>query len=526
MKGIFLLFIILFSFEAFSQKDTVSPRFSKTITETDLSKHLHVLASDEYEGRETGEKGQKIAAKYIADQFRSYGIPPLPNGSYYQEYRMVVEDAPEIKLSINNKAYTAFKDYSFYPSAYYGGSVLEEVEIKAEDFAFVGYGITEGKYNDYKKVNVKGKIAVAFSREPVKDSISLISGKKTLSNWSYSLLKKHNLAKKNGARALILILPDDQAQKFMAESKKALEHGTSKLDGDTAKEQTMIPVIYITESMANELVRSKGKTAAGLRAKISAAGKPASFIASADITLSAKRNVRKLIAENVIGYIEGSDLKNEVIIITAHYDHLGIRDGKVYNGADDDGSGTVAIMEMAEAFAKAKKEGKGPRRSLVFIAFSGEEKGLFGSKYYVDNPIFPLANTIANLNIDMIGRQDEKYHDDPDYIYIIGSNMLSTDLHNINENANKAHTNIKLDYTYNTLTDKNRYYYRSDHYNFAKNKIPVIFYFNGVHADYHKDTDEVHKINFNKMEKITRLVFHTAWDLANRDERIKLDEKK
>ena len=227
--------------------------------------------------------------------------------------------------------------------------------------------------------------------------------------------------------------------------------------------------------------------------------------------------------ENVLGFIEGTDLKEELIIITAHYDHLGKHEDKIFNGADDDGSGTVATLEIAEAFMSAKKEGNGPRRSVLIMPVSGEEKGLLGSKYYTDHPIFPLENTVANLNIDMIGRIGD-FKDNPNYVYLIGADRLSQDLHDINEQVNKQHIGLELDYTFNEEDDPNRYYYRSDHYNFAKNNIPVIFYFNGIHEDYHKVTDTVEKIDFQKIETITRLVFLTAWELANREERIVVDK--
>tara|TARA_Y100000385_G_scaffold104667_1_gene108406 strand:- start:12070 stop:13098 length:1029 start_codon:yes stop_codon:yes gene_type:complete len=227
--------------------------------------------------------------------------------------------------------------------------------------------------------------------------------------------------------------------------------------------------------------------------------------------------------ENVLGFIEGTDLKEELIIITAHYDHLGKHEDKIFNGADDDGSGTVATLEIAEAFMLAKKEGNGPRRSVLIMPVSGEEKGLLGSKYYTDHPIYPLENTVANLNIDMIGRVDD-WHENGDYVYLIGADMLSQELHDISEQTNDQYIGLELDYTFNAEDDPNRYYYRSDHYNFAKNNIPVIFYFNGVHEDYHKVTDTVEKIDFNKIQTITRLVFLTAWELANRDERIQLNK--
>ena len=229
--------------------------------------------------------------------------------------------------------------------------------------------------------------------------------------------------------------------------------------------------------------------------------------------------------ENVLGFIQGTDLKDEVLIITAHYDHLGKKDTLIYNGADDNASGTSAILEIAEAFMKAKKDSVGPRRSILIMAVSGEEKGLLGSKYYTDKPIYSLEKTIANLNVDMIGRID-KHHKNGDYVYLIGSDRLSTELHNISEEVNRKHFNLKLDYTYNDKDDPNRYYYRSDHYNFAKNNIPVIFYFNGVHGDYHKSTDTIDKIDFKKTQKISRLIFLTAWELANRNERPSLDISK
>lgn len=230
-------------------------------------------------------------------------------------------------------------------------------------------------------------------------------------------------------------------------------------------------------------------------------------------------------SENVIAFIKGREKPNEVIIISAHLDHIGVEtNGVVNNGADDDGSGTVAILEIAEAFKKAEIDGNGPKRTIAFLHVTGEEIGLYGSRYYADeDPIFPLKNTVANLNIDMIGRVDKKHEANAkNYLYLIGSDKLSKELHNISETVNKTYFNLKFDYTYNDDNDPNRFYYRSDHYNFAKNNIPVIFYFNGTHADYHKPSDTPDKINYNFLETRTKLIFHTAWELANRDERIKL----
>ena len=230
-------------------------------------------------------------------------------------------------------------------------------------------------------------------------------------------------------------------------------------------------------------------------------------------------------SENVVAFIKGSEKPDEIVVISAHLDHEGVKNGEIYNGADDDGSGTVAMLEIAEAFQMATKAGKGPKRSILFLHVTGEEKGLLGSKYYTDvDPLFPLANTVCDLNIDMIGRTDARHKDDPNYVYLIGSDKLSTELHNLSETINKKYTNINLDYKYNDENDPNRFYYRSDHYNFAKNNVPIIFYFNGTHADYHKASDTPDKINYDLLENRSRLVFHTAWELANRAERIVVDK--
>ena len=233
---------------------------------------------------------------------------------------------------------------------------------------------------------------------------------------------------------------------------------------------------------------------------------------------------KKVETENLASIIKGSEYPDEYIIITAHLDHIGIdKNGDINNGADDDGTGNVALLEMAEAFKQAEKEGFGPKRSLVFLHVTGEEKGLLGSKYYTENPLYPIKNTVANLNIDMIGRVNPKREtEDPNYIYLIGSDKLSQELHDISEAVNDKYIQLELDYTYNDERDPNRFYYRSDHYNFAKKNIPVIFYFNGTHEDYHKPTDTADKINYPVLEKRIKLIFYTAWELANRKNRIQL----
>jgi Zn-dependent M28 family amino/carboxypeptidase len=244
------------------------------------------------------------------------------------------------------------------------------------------------------------------------------------------------------------------------------------------------------------------------------------------VEIKLDRKKTPITTENVLGFLEGTDLKDEVLVVTSHYDHIGIgTDGKINNGADDDGSGTVGLLEIAEAFSKAASEGKRPRRSILFMTVTGEEKGLLGSEYYSNNPIFPIEKTVTNLNIDMIGRSDERHADNKPYVYIIGSDMLSSELHQLHEETAKEFApQMQMDYLYNTKDSPERFYYRSDHYNFAKHGIPIIFYFNGVHTDYHRPTDDVDKINFDLLAQRAQLVFATAWQIANRDARPKVDK--
>lgn len=510
----YTLLAVLFPSLLFSQaKDSVAERFSKIISAESMSRDLHVLASDAYEGRETGEKGQKMAAEYIAKAFKDAGIPPYKDNSYYQEFPLNMIMPLPANISANGKKYTGNKDYYNYPG-------LSEQTINADKVLFIGYGIEEDSYSDYANMDVKNKVIIAMAGEPYnKEGNSLVSGNKNPSLWTTYYKVKPEKAREKGAAALFIVV--DDVEKDVKDHKHRLETPSLKLVNG---KQSEMPVIYISVAMANEILKKQSVEKA--KKQIQESGKPQSKEYKTTLTVDVKNTVQKIRSENVLGYLEGSDLKEELIVITAHYDHLGVEGTVVYNGADDDGSGTVAVMDLARAFAKAKKEGRGPRRSILFMTVAGEEKGLLGSAYYTENPIYPLEKTICDLNIDMIGRLDDRHPDNPNYIYLIGSDKLSTDLHKISETANKTYMNLELDYTYNDEKDKNRFYYRSDHYNFAKKGIPVIFYFNGTHADYHKETDEVEKIDFKKMDKITKLVFFTAWDLANRTERIKVDSNK
>ncbi len=322
-----------------------------------------------------------------------------------------------------------------------------------------------------------------------------------------SAFAKANTARTKGAAGLIVVT-NTFPRKIATPTK-----GNMYL----TKNPTTFTSVSVSEEIASALL---GRTATLSTEKLKEVNKGIYY---AETKLMVDKVTNNLESSNVVGLLEGSDKKDEYVVLSGHYDHLGKRDTVIFYGADDDGSGTTSVLQMAEAFAAAKKKGKGPRRSIVFITVSGEEKGLWGSQYYSEHPLFPVAKTSVDLNTDMVGRVGSEYKGDTsNYVYVIGEDKLSSDLMGITDSINKT-AKMELDRRYNDLNDPNRFYYRSDHYNFAKVGIPIIFYFDGVHADYHRPTDTVDKINFTLMEKRVRLIFNTAWVMANRESMLKRD---
>jgi hypothetical protein len=514
-----LLLICLPVLMAAQQIDTTAVRFSKYITADGMKKNLTVLASDEYEGRETGQKGQKMSAEYISKYYKDLGIPPLKilKDGYQQTFPLAVFSPQKLQISFNKKKFIQNTDY------YTWANITGDTSFTINEIEFCGYGINTLVYNDYDKIDVKNKAVMILAGEPYKaDGNSIITQTKESSIWSSNFRVKQTEAKKQGIKYLIIV--DTNIAVSSAQQEHRIKSGRMSIDAKATLEYPF--VIYISKQMADEILAASKQITKSIAEKITTSVKPIRFTQKTELGINLAQAKQTLSAENVMAYVEGTDLKNELLVLSAHYDHLGIQDGKVYNGADDDGSGTVAIMQLARAFQEAKKQGKGPRRSILFLNVSGEEKGLLGSEYYTEHPTFALENTVCDLNIDMIGRLDEAHAKNANYVYLIGSDKLSSELHKTSEQANKTYTNLQLDYTFNDENDPNRFYYRSDHYNFAKNNVPVIFYFNGVHEDYHQETDEVQKIDFTKMEKISKLVFFTAWQIANQTNRIKIDSSK
>ena len=505
-------------------------KYGASINKANAYKHLSVLASDEYEGRETGKKGAWMAANYIKNYFKGLGLKGPVNGDYFQPIDMVTYDMSQMAFAVNGQVKEYGKDYVISSSTIKMGGF----NFNASDVVFAGYGLSKDNYNDYTGVDVAGKVVLVFAAgDPTADK-SAVAKQDRATRMKMMMAQQAKIQYMADHKALAVIQIDpalDTINLDMKAGYSGVGQPSLKTPDGIAKmeKRAALPSIRITTATANEILKAAGTTVADLQQKITSTVKPASQTIKISLAGSAKKDEVKVRAENVLGFLEGSDpvLKEEILVITGHYDHIGLTTSgtdKVNNGADDDGSGTTGVLLVADAFVKAKKAGKGPKRSVLFMTVVGEEKGLLGSEWYSEHPVFPLEKTITDLNIDMIGRVDADHASDPNYIYIIGSDMLSSDLNATGIKANNDYVKMNLDMRYNNRTDPNQFYYRSDHYNFAKHNIPVIFYFNGVHDDYHQPGDEVSKINFDMLAKRAQLVYFTAWELANGAKRPAVDK--
>lgn len=483
---------------ALAQVDSLALRYAETITEEELRQHLTTLASDAFLGRDTGKEGQKMAAAYLKNEFVQAGIPPVTapdpatiTEGYFQPYDLIEDQSGSISIEGSGRTLIYKEELVYFNESMTGDMPITEV---------VHLGGAEGIPKD----GLNGAV-VLVNASGMGQGLDVLG----------TLRTRLDAVRAAGAALILVSVP---SLATMVEGMHL--SGTTLRLAYQVKTKTPTSsgaqMIMVDEAAMNELLRTT--TMAGLGRKKKARRIPLVC------TVKVRPGTSTITAENVLAYIEGSDKKEELLVITAHYDHIGVENGVVYNGADDDGTGTVALIEIAEAFAQAKAEGHGPRRSVLVMPVSGEEKGLLGSRYYSDHPVFPLENTIADLNIDMIGRTDSSHSTAAPYVYIIGSDRLSSELHAANEAANANYTKLDLDYRFNAESDPNRFYYRSDHYNFARKGIPSIFYFSGVHEDYHQPGDDVEKIRFDLLRQRTMLVFHTAWILAGRESRPTVDK--
>lgn len=496
------LLFFAFCFSAMTGSGQPDPKvYGDMITSADLKENLTIIASDALEGRETGSRGQKMAAAFISHHFEALGLKPPVNGSFYQHFDLYRTAPGEVYLAVGGARYENFEDIVYYGKDNSGGEVALPV-------IFAG----KGREEDYQHVDVSGKGVLILIPQD--------------GNYREAL----SVARQKNARIVFIVNTKTQEdfkdyalqfRSFLSEGRLSLKK-PQQVDSGAG-------MFFLSPAVAEKIF---GSTMSKLRAAAGEDGKKPSLkkVSVGKVVYKTTVDIKTVKSENVLGYLEGTDKKDEVIVITSHYDHIGKKSGtgegdRINNGADDDGSGTVAVLQLAKAFAQARKDGHGPRRSILFMTVSGEENGLLGSEYYTQFPVFPLAKTVVNLNIDMIGRRDEQHKESPPYVYVIGADKLSSELHELSESVNRKYTNLVFDYTYNDEEHPARLYYRSDHWNFAQKNIPIIFYFDGIHEDYHQPSDEVDKIEFDLLTARTKCVFFTAWEIANRAERIKPDVK-
>ncbi|MGE5106909.1 MAG: M28 family peptidase [Sphingobacteriales bacterium] len=515
MRIIYTLLTLLIASVTIAQNETPK-NFAETITADNLKKHLYILASPEMEGRETTKEGQRKAAAYIENHFKTLGLKsPASLNGYQQSYTMQTDSLLFTSFKLNKKKLIWGKDYLMPANA------NEDGTINGSEIIFAGYGISTKSYDDYSNLNVKGKIVVFVNGEPKKDSIYYISGNKQYSKlWTVRVSTKLENAFKHGAKGALIINPGAES----INSSTAEESKISKIY--LPSHEKTVNGINISHNLGILILGKKQFEKVIEKAKKQEVFIKQDYISGKNNLLASYKEQKKLsYSTNVLGVLEGTDKKQEYVFVTAHYDHLGIVNGELRPGADDDASGTTAVLEIAEAFAKAAETGIRPRRTIVFMTVSGEEKGLWGSEYYSNNPVFPLNKTSVDLNIDMIGRIDEKRNDgdSTNYVYVIGDDKLSSELSPVTDTVNKTYVNLELDRKFNDPNDPNRFYYRSDHFNFAEKGVPVIFYFDNMQTDYHRKSDTPDKINYTLQAKRAQLVFYTAWDMANRDNMMKRD---
>ncbi|MEO8171899.1 MAG: M28 family peptidase [Sediminibacterium sp.] len=501
MKKLLLLCLPFATTVALAQKDENAAKYAALITPKALKEKLTILAGPEMEGRETGTPGQKRAAEWIESEFKRMGLQPGNGSSYQQVYPLYADMITDKKLSVNGRQFSFDKDYSFTTAVPSG-------KWNVNNVVFAGYGLVDSAkgIDDYKGLDVRGKIVVV-----VDGGTTPAAGGPGGGRGGNFGNPKAAAAMARGAAGLLTV-----ASNFPRTVPTPLKGRVS---------MTKSNATFFTASISDEVASALlGRTFRIPFADLKDINK-GTYVS--ELAIVATKTVENTESSNVLGIIPGTDKKDEFVFLTGHYDHLGKNaKGEIFYGADDDGSGSVGVMQMAEAFAVAAKKGSKPRRTMIFMTVSGEEKGLWGSQYYSENPTVDLSKASVDLNTDMIGRGDTSRKGDTlNYIYVIGHDKLSSELAPINESVNKLYDiNLGLDYKYDDPNDRNRIYFRSDHYNFARKGVPILFFYDGMlGSDYHKLTDTVDKIHFEVMAKRAQLVFHTGWVMANRDAMMKRD---
>ncbi len=478
-----------------------------SITPGEMKSHVYYLASDQMKGRNTPSPELDTCAAFIAREFASFGLKPIGDDKFYFQRFNVLKarlSEPNTLTLSSAKGDTSYQIKDDFVPLH-----LTANRRVSAPLVFAGYGITAPEYNydDYRTIDAKGKIVIIFTNEPQeKDSTSIFDGVKD-TDHSKLLIKAEN-AMDHGAVGLLLVsTPTHRFRRppnpWPSLMRSAPENAIPLTLEEKAEKR--IVCLRLGKDLANDLLEGTGNTYEEIHQKIDETLIPQSFnIPGKIITMETALEAEKFPTQNVVGFWEGADplLKNEIVVIGAHYDHVGVANDSIYNGADDNASGTAGVLEIAEAFTQCKTR---PKRSILFMTFAGEEKGLFGSRFYTDDPMFPIENVVAMLNLDMISRNDSNE------VAIIGS-KTSEDLKAINEKCNES-IGMKLVY------DQDRFFMQSDHYSFYRKDIPILFYFTKDTPDLHQPSDDPEKIIPEKMAKIGQLVFSTAWVVANRAER-------
>ncbi|MDQ2975935.1 MAG: M28 family peptidase [Acidobacteriota bacterium] len=509
----------------------VAQRGVDTITAAQMKDYLSFIASDVMEGRDTPSRGLDTAAQFLAMNLSRWGFKPAgDDGTFFQKIALNRDlvDKTETRVQLNGQTLMFGDDYIPLP---------RNVDVSAQlVFAGNGWFVKSKNLDSYKGVDARGKIAIIFG--PLDGYPRGIRNADLTGTRGEDWMNAGEYARKVGVVGIVIV-PDFQ---YLANWDRNRTRLTDRGVTTVAKFQTQaaaqIPGIIAAPRLTNSLFQGEKQNAAALFESSYGGQLPEPFELSADKKLSIAVKVKSDTAatQNVVAVFEGSDpvLKDEYVALGAHYDHIGIgipvNGDAINNGADDDGSGTTALLAMAEALAKASMR---PKRSVLFVWHAGEEKGLWGSRYFTSYPTIPLDRIVTQINIDMIGRSKKegdtnprnKELSGPNEVYVIGSKMMSTELGDLTEAVNKQYLNITYDYRYDDPNDPNRFFFRSDHFNYARKGIPIVFFFDGEHEDYHRPGDSPDKIDYQKMERITRTVYMTLWEVANRPTRLKVDKQ-
>jgi len=508
---IFFSLLGMLPWASFAQIESILPeqKLSKDSMLLDMSR----LTSREFAGRGTGHEGYTRAAEMVAGKLSELGFEPFEQqdrppdqNQYHLSVPYKGERLNDASFTVGSATYRLGKD--FYP-----GSSLPKTDVHFDELVFVGFGQNTPHYSDLDGAQIKGKWVIAMP-----------GGIDSLGKWQPTELRlQYRMLSQKGAAGVILVNPNfgKEVEGVLERFKKeriSLAEVTDE-NGETGRPQ--IPLIVMSPKAAKKIFKQMRVKAKKERKNRIKAQKGVPVVAKINGSMQIDQYVRLFDAPNVMGYIRGEEQSEQFVLLSAHLDHLGEHDGEIYYGADDNGSGSAALLSIAREISRWSQEGIRPRRSIAIVWFSGEENGLLGSKWLANHA--PMASDMitTNINVDMIGRSDSRHKAGQKYIYVIGADRISQDLHDVGEKVNEQCCKLELDYAYNDPKDPNRYYYRSDHYNFAKLGIPSVFFFSGVHEDYHRPTDTMDKIDFDRMLYLTEYILYTGWELANRYERLK-----